>query len=220
MKTRDKIIQHAQVLFNENGERAITTNHIATHLGISPGNLYYHFNNKEEIIHSIFDKYVCELQCRFQPLILNSIDYLEGKNSNSSLQVLLNYLDSVFVLMWNYRFFYANLSDILSRDKVLKKKYIEVQQELHDNLYSIMSSFRDLDLIVINNDDLNALTKTLHIIALSWINYQAAFSLETKITKQVIYQGMIQMLNIVKPVTTESGRRLFLELETYYKNKK
>ena len=58
MKTKDKIIHCALKLFNEQGERQITTNHIAADLGISPGNLYYHFSNKQEIIRSIFQLYV------------------------------------------------------------------------------------------------------------------------------------------------------------------
>ena len=65
MKTRDRIIMAALELFNERGESNVTTNHIAAHLGISPGNLYYHFRNKEEIIHSIFDEYASDLRTRF-----------------------------------------------------------------------------------------------------------------------------------------------------------
>ena len=48
--TYQRIIESALVLFNEEGERNISTNHISAHLGISPGNLYYHFRNKDEII--------------------------------------------------------------------------------------------------------------------------------------------------------------------------
>lgn len=57
IKTYDRIIQESLKLFNEQGERSITTNHIAAHLGISPGNLYYHFRNKEEIVYQIFLMY-------------------------------------------------------------------------------------------------------------------------------------------------------------------
>lgn len=39
--TRDRILQASLHLFNTQGERNITTNHIASHLGMSPGNLYY-----------------------------------------------------------------------------------------------------------------------------------------------------------------------------------
>ena len=55
--TYTRIIDASLTLFNEEGERNISTNHIAAHLGISPGNLYYHFRNKDEIIVQLFKRY-------------------------------------------------------------------------------------------------------------------------------------------------------------------
>lgn len=94
MKTRDKIVYAALELFNQHGERNITTNHIADHIEISPGNLYYHFRNKQEIVREIFALYSAELLERFTPI----------QGSQESLTMLKSYLDSIFTLMWKYRF--------------------------------------------------------------------------------------------------------------------
>ena len=77
MKTRDKIIQASIVLFNEQGERNVTTNHIAAHLNISPGNLYYHFRNKEDIILSIYEEYAGNLLLETFPHVSSEIKPLD-----------------------------------------------------------------------------------------------------------------------------------------------
>ena len=77
MKTRDKIIQASIVLFNEQGERNVTTNHIAAHLNISPGNLYYHFRNKEDIILSIYEEYAGNLLLETFPQVSSEIKPLD-----------------------------------------------------------------------------------------------------------------------------------------------
>ena len=60
-KTRDRIVAESLALFNGQGERNVTTNHIAAHLGISPGNLYYHFRNKQMIIAELFAQYEAQV---------------------------------------------------------------------------------------------------------------------------------------------------------------
>ncbi|WMN68491.1 TetR/AcrR family transcriptional regulator [Vibrio parahaemolyticus] len=195
MKTRDKIVYAALELFNQHGERNITTNHIADHIEISPGNLYYHFRNKQEIVREIFALYSAELLERFTPI----------QGSQESLTMLKSYLDSIFTLMWKYRFFYANLPEILSRDEQLHEQYIDVQEKLQANLIAIMREFVSLKLLDVNEQQLKSLVCTLHLIACSWLAYQSAMASKTSITEQMVKQGMLQMLNVVKPVATEQG---------------
>ncbi|MGF1694056.1 TetR/AcrR family transcriptional regulator [Vibrio lamellibrachiae] len=203
MKTRDKIVHAALELFNEHGERNITTNHIAAHIEISPGNLYYHFRNKQEIVHDIFTLYSEELLERFTPI----------QGQQESLVLLKHYLDSIFTLMWKYRFFYANLPEILQRDTKLHDDYIQVQDKLQSNLVNIMRAFVELDLLVVEEVEMKPLVTTLHLIACGWLAYQSAMSPDSKITEQVVLQGMLQMIAVVKPKATELGIEQLLLLE-------
>ena len=57
-QTFQHIIDASLQLFNQEGERVITTNHIAERMNISTGKLYYHFRNKEEIISELYQRYV------------------------------------------------------------------------------------------------------------------------------------------------------------------
>tara|TARA_B100001057_G_C22850157_1_gene950640 strand:+ start:1667 stop:2302 length:636 start_codon:yes stop_codon:yes gene_type:complete len=195
MKTRDKIVFAALEQFNEFGERNVTTNHIAAFLEISPGNLYYHFRNKQEIVREIFALYSDELLERFTPT----------QTQKESLALLKHYLDSIFTLMWKYRFFYANLPEILQRDEVLHNEYIGVQEKLQTNLVDIMRAFVSLGLVAVDEEEMKPLVRTLHLIASSWLGYQAAMSPKTKITEQVIHQGMLQMVSVLKPKATPQG---------------
>ncbi|GAL12900.1 transcriptional regulator TetR family [Vibrio astriarenae] len=203
MKTRDKIVLAALELFNEYGERTITTNHIAAHIDISPGNLYYHFRNKQEIVREIFLNYSHELLERFEPV----------QEQSESLVLLKQYLDSIFTLMWKYRFFYANLPDILQRDSSLHEDYIAVQAKLQANLKNIMRTFQSLGLIDVTEEEIPNFVTSLHLIASSWLAYRSAMNSGEKITEQVVHQGMLQMIFIVKPLATAMGKEQLQMLE-------
>ena len=55
-KTRERILEAARALFGASGTASVSTNHVAAAAGISPGNLYYHFANKEAIIAALVDR--------------------------------------------------------------------------------------------------------------------------------------------------------------------
>lgn len=207
MKTKDKIIQASIELFNLQGERNVSTNHIAAHLGISPGNLYYHYRNKDDIIRSIYKMYEKNLDQMFQPQHVNSI----------GMDEMMFYVDRVFYSMWRFRFFYANLPDILARDPELHERYLVAQKHLYQRMFQILKEMREQQYITLDDEMLNDLAHTLKLVVTFWISYQHTQS-QQEITQSTISEGVLKVICIFKGYLTELGRDHIDKIEQNYRD--
>lgn len=117
MKTRERILATALRLFNESGTAAVSTNHIAEALGMSPGNLYYHFRNKEEIIRALFE----------QQFARSDALYALADDRPPTLDDLQGLVRATFAMSWDYRFIYRELIALLRRDEALHARWVEVR---------------------------------------------------------------------------------------------
>ncbi|MDP2562529.1 TetR/AcrR family transcriptional regulator [Psychrobium sp. 1_MG-2023] len=206
MKTKDKIIQGSIELFNLQGERNVTTNHIAAHVGISPGNLYYHYRNKDDIIRSIYKLYEKNLAQMFQP----------RDSSSVGMDEMLFYIDRVFYSMWQFRFFYANLPDILARDDVLHQRYLEAQKALNQRMVGILKEMRGQGYTTIEDEMIEDLAHTLKLVVTFWISYQHTQT-QQEITKATISDGVLKVIGIFKGYLTPSGLEAISKIESDYK---
>ena len=195
MKTRDKIVQASIELFNEQGERNITTNHIAAHMGISPGNLYYHFRNKEDIILSIYDQYAAE--------VLNTYDKIDAKDN--PLQALLDYMDERFQLMSQYRFFYQNVSFLLANSPQLHQKYLDLQAPLVEKVRNLLILLRENNIIKFDDDDLHDIISLLRVVITYWLTFHRTQSLEKDVKETAFNEGILTVLSILKPYATDEA---------------
>ena len=131
MKTRDRILDTALRLFNESGTATVTTNHIADALGISPGNLYYHFRNKDEIIRELFE----QLFTRWD----NLIDLPPGQMPTlDDLQLIVR---ANYTAMFAYRFIYRELIALLRRDEALRIRWLEVRERGYAGFHELFGVF-------------------------------------------------------------------------------
>jgi AcrR family transcriptional regulator len=117
MNNRERILDAALKLFNESGTAAVSTNHITLELAISPGNLYYHFRNKEEIIRALFE----------QQFAYTDALYTLPQDRLPTLDDLQQLLRATFEMSWKYRFIYRELIALLRRDDVLQQRWAEVR---------------------------------------------------------------------------------------------
>lgn len=207
MKTRDKIIQASIDLFNEHGERNVTTNHIAAHLGISPGNLYYHFRNKEDIILSIYEEYAGKLLLDTFPIASPDIEPLDA---------IINYMDTVFQAMSRFRFFYANLPVLLDKNPSLREKYVEVQEYISKQVSDLLISLRDVDMIAFEDEELPDLVSVLRIVNTFWLSFYQTQNLNPEIDSSVFFEGVLKIFALIRPYTTPKALPDFIKARDLY----
>jgi AcrR family transcriptional regulator len=131
MKTRERILATALRLFNESGTAPVSTNHIADALGISPGNLYYHFRNKEEIIRALFEQQFA----RWDEL------YALPDDRMPTLADLEQLVRATFVTAWDYRFMYRELIALLRRDQQLHRRWVDIRARGYEGFYQLVELF-------------------------------------------------------------------------------
>ncbi|MCP5395349.1 MAG: TetR/AcrR family transcriptional regulator [Sphingomonadaceae bacterium] len=64
MKTKDRIILQARLLFNERGYGDVTTAALAEACGIAEGNLWYHFRTKRDLLQAIAEQFATRVDSR------------------------------------------------------------------------------------------------------------------------------------------------------------
>ena len=112
LQTRARVLQSALELFNERGSGTVNTHHIAEKAGISPGNLYYHFKNKEEIIRELFSQ-----------IEIYDEKYWRQKGPMNPEGSFLKFLDFFFGSVRKYRFFFEEFSQLINSDNALKQEW-------------------------------------------------------------------------------------------------
>ncbi|MDN3678775.1 TetR/AcrR family transcriptional regulator [Vibrio tapetis subsp. quintayensis] len=206
MKTRDKIIYASLELFNKLGERSVTTNHIAAHLGISPGNLYYHFRNKEDIIHSIFEEYICYMDESFLP----------ASEDTSAAETLRQYCDQIFDSIWRFRFFHASMPDILLKDENLHQKYLGAHKQLSERAQTSLYRMRKEGVIAIDDDAIYDLVELMRLVAGFWLSSWMANTRNQEISRAAVYQGVLKMIALMSPYATTEGKPTLDALKAKY----
>ena len=116
-RTAERILDTTLELFNRFGEPNVSTTLISAELGISPGNLYYHYPAKEELITKLYDRYDDALT-----------ELLRAADDVSDVEDAWLFFHMLFELIWSYRFLYRDLNDLLSNNRKLESHFQFVLQ--------------------------------------------------------------------------------------------
>lgn len=199
MTTKERIIETAIVLFNEKGTNAVTTNHIAAAMDISPGNLYYHFRNKAEIIRAIFDQ--------MDRVGFDDYQQIIALHPAGSLAAMEETFLMIQRFNWRYRFFKRELTVFILNDPLLREQHIKVHQAMLQLIrHSISNSISQGMLRSMSDDELNLFTEEIWLLTLFWLNYLEVGGEE--ITEEALRRGSELVRQTVRCRMTEQGLRL------------
>jgi len=209
MKTRDRILQTSLQLFNDYGEPRITTNHIADEMDISPGNLYYHFRNKDEIISLLFQQFERQMNAALQA----------PERRVPNMEDMWLYLHLVFENIWEYRFFYRDLDNILSRNKKLRTHFRRILERKVNTAAAICKGLVEAGVMHATSEEIAALAQNIAVIATYWLNFQstrASAARSNDSDSNNLAQGVYQVLSLVAPFLIDEARELLRQLSREY----
>ena len=211
-RTRERILKISLALFNHHGEANVTTGHIADELNISPGNLYYHFRNKDEIIHHLFAEF--ERAMELAPS--------EVADAASAMEDMWLYLHLMFERIWAYRFLYRNLDDLLTRDNKLKSHFNIIIGHKRDAMISLCHALLAAKAMKATDDEIRALAENVLVVATYWLNFQHLRArpmnkLEAEPDpEQHLSRGVYQVMALVLPFMLGGARQHLQHLMENY----
>jgi AcrR family transcriptional regulator len=162
--TKTRILDAALALFNERGTDNVTTNHIAEALGMSPGNLYYHYRNKAEIVRALFTRILGEW----------ATNYAVPANAMPSIPMMEAMVAGNFDIQARYRFFFRDLTLLLNADPELAASYRANRESGIANSKFLISLFVDAGVLnpVGDAKDLDDIAQLLWLVGDFWLVFK------------------------------------------------
>ena len=206
-RTAERILVAALELFNRFGEPNASTSMIAAELRISPGNLYYHYPSKDELINTLFDQYdhgVTELLAAAQDV--------------RDVEDAWFFLHSLFELIWQYRFFYRDLNHLLSRNRhlethfpaLLMRKKAALRQVL-DHLHAdAPAPTPDKPAAADVERRQDAIAASMVVVLTYWLSYeyvlQPRSAMEPENAQDALLHGAYHVMSLLMPYLDEPAR--------------
>jgi AcrR family transcriptional regulator len=204
--TKELILSTSLTLFNELGEPNVTTNHIADEADISPGNLYYHFRSKDDIVIQLFKRFVSGLQ----PLTEVPED------SALEAEDLWFQLHLAFEIKGRFRFLYRNLPDLTARIPNLGRAMRALLIRERQAVFHMISGLELKGSLRISPWEKELLVDTILLVITYWIPFAGIFEQHDLEDGSAQVKAIARVLQLVSPFLREPERSKFARLAFEY----
>lgn len=160
-RTRERILETSLELFNRRGAPHVTTAEIAGEMNISPGNLYYHFRNKDEIVGELYAAF----EARLSPL------FADARGRSIDVDDFWLWLHLFFERMGEFRFIYRDLDELASRDGALGARLSRLLRQAVATVVELCRGMVGAGTMAASEREIAALAQNVVLVASYWPSF-------------------------------------------------
>ena len=208
-RTAERILEVTLELFNRFGEPNVSTTLISAELRISPGNLYYHYPAKDELINTLFDRYERSLN-----------ELLAASDGVRDVEDAWFFMHTLFELIWQYRFLYRDLNDLLSKNRRLETHFQTILKNKARAARTMLDGMGRADTLHIDSRELEAIATSMVVVLTYWLSFEYVRdprrALEPESAQAALMRGAHHVLNLLMPYLETGQRAHLLQLVSAY----
>ena len=208
-RTAERIQEVTLELFNRFGEPNVSTTLISAELGISPGNLYYHYPAKDELINALFERYERALN-----------ELLNASDGVRNVEDAWFFMHSLFETIWAYRFLYRDLNDLLSKNRLLETRFQAVLKNKTRAIRTVLTGMGRSGAVDIDSREVEPTAQCMVVVLTYWLSFEYVRdprnALEPDNAQQALLRGAYHVLNLLAPYLETSQRQHLLQLTGAY----
>ncbi len=196
-KTRERILEAALTLFNRDGFAKVTTARIAAEVGISEGNLWYHFRTKRDLVMSLWEQLAESIQVRMNV----------ESTPETVLDDFITYSRRTYREMWDFRFLYRDRAEYGRVDDELEGRLREeVVERGHALLERFIRDMIEAGHMKAKEAEIRGITVNIWIVVRYWLDYLHESRGITAVEPLHIRAGMEQHLALFLPYMTPASK--------------
>jgi AcrR family transcriptional regulator len=196
-RTAERIASVTLDLFNRYGEPHVSTTMISAELGISPGNLYYHFPSKDKLVNHLYDQFEASM-----------LSLLDAGGDVQDIEDAWFFLHTLFERVWDHRFLYRDLNHLLSGNRHLETHFRAVLERKTLALRQLLESLAAAGVMRIGPDTVETLSASMAVMVTYWLSYEYVRdprrAMEPESASQAMGRGARHVLGLLTPWLTSA----------------